>query len=72
MTALIHVAGWTLVSFLWQGAVIGASGGGCAPPGRPRRSLDEICDRMRGSWRDAGDASDDGVVAAVAGPRPAG
>ena len=24
MTALIHVAGWTLVSFLWQGAVIGA------------------------------------------------
>ena len=23
MTALIHVAGWTLVSFLWQGAVIG-------------------------------------------------
>ena len=25
MTALIHVAGWTLVSFLWQGAVIGAA-----------------------------------------------
>src|SRR5262245_17362568 len=23
MTALIHVAGWTLVSFLWQGALIG-------------------------------------------------
>ena len=25
MTALTHVAGWTLVSFVWQGAVIGAS-----------------------------------------------
>jgi beta-lactamase regulating signal transducer with metallopeptidase domain len=25
MTVLIHVAGWTLVSFLWQGAVIGAA-----------------------------------------------
>jgi beta-lactamase regulating signal transducer with metallopeptidase domain len=23
MTALIHIAGWTLVSFLWQGALIG-------------------------------------------------